>query len=265
MLAKILISLLDLVAAFDRLHLVLMLGWQDIKQRYRRSKLGPFWLTISMGVMISMIGVIFGQALSVPIKEYLPYVATGIIFWNFVSSGINEGSSSFINSAGMIRQLALPLSIYPMRILWRNIVVLAHNLMILPFVMFIVGKGICLNILWLVPGFLILVFNIFWISIFLGVVCTRYRDTPPIVSSLIQVFFYLTPIIWMPNAVNARVSTWIVNTNPAYHLLELVRGPILGYCPSLLSWCVGIGLGIIGMLVTLIFFGTYKKRIAYWV
>ena len=103
------------------------------------------------------------------------------------------------------------------------------------------------------------------ISIFLGVVCTRYRDTPPIVSSLIQVFFYLTPIIWMPNAVNARVSTWIVNTNPAYHLLELVRGPILGYCPSLLSWCVGIGLGIIGMLVTLIFFGTYKKRIAYWV
>lgn len=265
MYSKILIALIDLMGAIDKIHLALMLGWQDIKQRYRRSKLGPFWLTISMGIMISMIGLIFGQALSAPIYDYLPYVASGIIFWNFISSGVNEGSSSFISSSGMIRQLSLPLTLYPIRILWRNIVVLAHNAVILPLVLLIVGRGINTNIFWLIPGFVLLVLNIFWVSVFLGVCCTRFRDLPPIVGSLIQVFFYITPIIWMPQAVNARVSTWIVNTNPAYHFLELVRGPLMGYCPSLLSWVVGLSFFILGSLITLFFFGSYKKRISYWI
>ena len=265
MLEKILVALIDLMGAINKIHLPLMLGWQDIKQRYRRSKLGPFWLTISMGVMITMIGIIFGQALKVPMHEYLPFVASGIIFWNFISTGINEGSSSFIRSAGMIRQLALPLSIYPMRVLWRNIVVLTHNLIILPLVLIVVGRTININLLWIIPGFLLLVVNIFWLSVFLGVCCTRFRDLPPIVASLVQVFFYLTPILWMPGAVNARVSAWIVNTNPAFHLLELVRAPILGFCPSVLNWTVALSLAVIGTSITLIFFGTYKKRIAYWI
>lgn len=265
MTSKILIALIDLIGAINKIHLALMLGWQDIKQRYRRSKLGPFWLTISMGIMITMIGIIFGQALSVPVNEYLPFVASGIIFWNFVSAGINEGSSSFIGSAGMIRQLALPLTLYPIRSLWRNIVVLGHNAVIIPLVLLIVGRSVNLNILWIIPGFLLLTLNIFWISVLLGVCCTRFRDLPPIISSLIQVFFYVTPIIWMPGAVNARVSTWIVNANPAYHLLELVRAPILGYCPSLLSWTVVSALALSGSFLTLWFFGCYKKRIAYWI
>lgn len=265
MISKILVALTDLIGAIDKIHLALMLGWQDIKQRYRRSKLGPFWLTISMGIMITMIGIIFGQALSVPVSEYLPFIASGIIFWNFIASGVNEGSSSFIGSAGMIRQLALPLALYPIRTLWRNIVVLGHNAVIIPIVLLIVGKGINLNILWIFPGFVLLILNIFWISVLLGVCCTRFRDLPPIISSLIQVFFYVTPIIWMPGTVNARVSTWIVNTNPAYHLLELVRAPILGYCPSLLTWCVAFFLAFGGSIVTLWFFGCYKKRIAYWI
>lgn len=265
MIAKILIALTDLIGALDKLHLALMLGWQDIKQRYRRSKIGPFWLTISMGIMISMIGLIFGQALSVSIYEYLPHVACGIIFWNFISNGINEGSSAFIGATGMIRQLALPLTLYPLRVLWKNIVILAHNAIIIPIVFLVVSRGINFNFFWFIPGFLLLLLNVLWLSISLGICCTRFRDLPPIVASLLQVFFYLTPIIWMPNTVNARVSTWIVNTNPAYHLLELVRAPILGNCPSMLSWGVSALLAFLGWLFTLWFFGAYKKRIAYWI
>ena len=265
MISKILIALIDLMGAIDKIHLALMLGWQDIKQRYRRSVLGPFWLTISMGIMIAMIGVIFGQALSVPIRDYLPYIASGIIFWTFISTAIKEGSSSFIQSSGMIRQLALPLSLYPMRILWRNVVILGHNLVIFPLVLLVVGKGINANILWLIPGFLLVLLNVFWISVFLGVCCTRFRDLPPIVASLIQVLFYLTPILWMPGSVQARVTTWIVNTNPAYHLLELLRAPVLGYSPSVLNWEVALCSGVLGTILTLVFYGTYKKRIAYWI
>lgn len=262
---KIAISLIDLTGTVNRIHLALMLGWQDIKQRYRRSKLGPFWLTISMGIMITMIGFIFGQALSVPINEYLPFIATGIIFWNFVSNAISEGSTSFIHSAGMIRQLSLPLSIYPVRVLWRNIVVLGHNIVILPIVLMIVAKAPNINLLWIIPGFFLLVLNIFWLTLFLGVCCTRFRDLPPIIGSLIQVFFYLTPILWMPATVNARVSSWVVDTNPMYHLIELVRAPILGYCPTAISWAVSLCLLAVGFFFTLVFFGTYKRRISYWI
>lgn len=265
MISKILIALIDLMGAIDKIHLALMLGWQDIKQRYRRSKIGPFWLTISMGIMITMIGIIFGQAFAVSLEDYLPHVACGIIFWNFISSGINEGCTSYINASGMIRQLALPLTLYPIRILWRNIVVFGHNAVIIPLVLLVVGKTVNVNILWLIPGFLLLCINIFWLSVLLGVCCTRFRDLPPIIGSLVQVFFYLTPILWMPNTVNARVSSWIVNANPAYHFLELVRAPILGYCPSLFSWFLVLIVTIFGSLLALCFFGVYKKRIAYWI
>lgn len=265
MIQKLLIALNDLIGAYSKRHLILMLGWQDIKQKYRRSKLGPFWLTISMGIMIGMIGIIFGQALKQPIDLYLPYLASGIIFWNFISSAVNEGSSSFISSAGMIRQLGLPLAIYPSRVLWRNVVVLLHNIIILPFVLLVAGKAITINILWIIPGFILLVANLFWISLFLGLFCTRFRDMPPIVASIVQVFFYITPIIWMPSSVGSRVSNLIVQTNPVYYLLDLVRSPILGNAPQFMSWCVALSIFMLGSFVTLFAYGAYRKRIAYWI
>ena len=265
MLKKILTGWDDISRAWKRRSLALMLGWQDIKQRYRRSKLGPFWLTISMAVMITMIGLIFGQALKRPMDVYLPFVASGIIFWNFISSSINDGAKSFISSAGMIRQLGLPLALYPMRVLWRNIVVLGHNIVIIPIVLLLVGKPINLNILWLIPGFLVVIANLFWFSLLMGVFCTRFRDMPPIIASLVQVLFYVTPIIWMPDSVGARVSSFIVNTNPAYHVLELVRAPILGYAPSPMNWTISVGVAVLGLFVSMVFYGTYKKRIAYWI
>ena len=134
MVQEFLVAMRDFRRAIEKIDLALMLGWQDIKQRYRRSKLGPFWITISMGVMIAMIGIIFGQVLNMPIDDYLPFLSTGLILWSFFAASITEGSNAFIDSQGMIRQLDLPLSLYVMRVLWRNIVICGHNLIILPLV-----------------------------------------------------------------------------------------------------------------------------------
>lgn len=254
----------DLLIAFSKINLALMLGWQDIKQRYRRSRLGPFWITISMGVMISMIGIVFGQVLDSPMEEYLPFLATGLILWTFFSTSILEGSNSFIDAKDMVRQLSLPLSLYPLRVIWRNVVICGHNLLILPFVFLFVGKGFSWEFFWLIPGFCVFVLNAFWLSIFLSVFCTRFRDMPQIINSLLQVFFYVTPVLWMPNLLSPRSSSLIVDTNPVYHLMELVRAPILGNAPTLLNWQVSLGIAFVGSILTLILFGIYKKRIAYW-
>ena len=258
------IAVADLKRSREKIYLALMLGWQDIKQRYRRSKLGPFWLTISMGVMIGMIGIVFGQVLNSPMKEYLPFLATGIILWTCFSTSVMEGSTSFIDAQGMIRQLDLPLSLYPIRVLWRNIVICGHNVIILPLVFLIVGKEITWSIFWVIPGFLLFSWNMLWISLLLGTFCTRFRDMPQIVSSLIQVFFYVTPIIWMPGALSARSANLLVEPNPVYHLLQVVRAPILGSSPTVMNWTVSVLVALLGSAVALWFFGKYKKRIAYW-
>lgn len=241
-----------------------MLGWQDIRQRYRRSKLGPFWLTISMGVMISIMGIVFGQVLNSPMEDYFPFLATGLILWTFFSTSVMEGSTSFIDAQGMIRQLNLPLSLYPIRVIWRNIVICGHNIVILPFVFLVVGKGITWDIFWLLPGFVVFSWNMLWLSLLLGTFCARFRDMPQIVNSLMQVFFYVTPIIWMPNSLNPRSANLLVDPNPVYHLVQLVRAPILGSSPTMLNWLISIIMAILGTCLTLWFFGKYKKRIAYW-
>ena len=264
MLKDLCIAFNDVQSGFKKLYIALMLGWQDIRQRYRRSKLGPFWLTISMGVAITTIAVVFGQVLHSPMKEYLPFLATGIILWTCFSTSIQEGSNAFIDSQGMIRQLNLPLSLYVVRMLWRNVVILGHNIVILPFVFVCMGVGLNLSFFWVVPGFVVFLWNIAWISLVLGVFCTRFRDMPQIVNSLLQVFFYVTPIIWMPNSINPRSSSLLVDPNPVYHIIQIVRAPILGYSPSILNWIVSVGIALLGTLFSLWFFGKYKKRIAYW-
>lgn len=264
MINEIKVAIVDLNRSWQKLYLALMLGWQDIRQRYRRSKLGPFWLTISMGVMISMIGIVFGQVLNSPMNEYLPFLATGIILWTCFSTTVMEGSTSFIDAQGMIRQLNIPLSLYAIRVLWRNIIICLHNIIILPLVFLAVGRGITFDIIWLLPGFIIFAWNMLWVSILLGTFCTRFRDMPQIVNSLIQVFFYVTPIIWMPNALNPRAANLLVEPNPVYHLIQLVRAPILGTSPTLLNWGVSLGIAVFGSIVALWFFGKYRRRIAYW-
>jgi ABC-type polysaccharide/polyol phosphate export permease len=258
-------GLADVKAMLGSLSIALTLGWQDIRLRYRRSKIGPFWITISTGVMVAMIGIIFGQALSMPMQEYLPFLSTGLILWTFISSAINEGSSAFIEASGMIRQLSIPMSTYTVRVLVRNTVILAHNIVILPVVLLVVGKSLTWNIFYLIPGFFIVLVNVFWISLVSGILCTRFRDMPSIVGNIIQVFFYLTPIIWIPSALTPRTANLIVEPNPFYHLLEIVRGPVLGYCPSGLSWLITVGAAVCGLILSFAFFGKFKDRIAYWV
>ena len=123
---------------------------------------------------------------------------------------------------------------------------------------------VSLNIIWLIPGLVLFLLNIFWVMLFLGTFCTRFRDMPQIVGNLLQVFFYVTPILWMPGALTPRSANLLVDPNPVYHILQLVRAPILGQAPTVLNWSVGISVAVVGLAFGLYFFGKYKKRVAYW-
>jgi ABC-type polysaccharide/polyol phosphate export permease len=257
-------ALSDIAAATRRYSLVGMLGWQDVRQRYRRSALGPLWLTISMGVMIGTIGIVFGSIFKTPMAEFLPFLAIGIILWGFISAVVNEGCSGFIAAEGIIKQLPIPLFVHVLRTVWRNILILAHNMLIFPIVLLVVARPPQLIMLLSVVGFLLLLLNLSWLALTLGVLCARYRDLAQIVSSALQVVFYVTPIMWMPGSLSRRIAPYLLDFNPVYHLLEIVRAPLLGDLPSISDWAVSCALALVGWTFAIAFYGRYKRRIAYW-
>ena len=257
-------ALLDIVAALKRLPLVGVLGWQDVRARYRRSALGPFWITLSMGVMIGTIGIVFGQIFKSPMHEFLPFLTIGMILWTFIASVVTEGATGFISAESIIKQLPIPLFVHIMRMIWRNFLILLHNLVIFPIVLLIVGKPLDWVALLSIPGLFLDILNLGWIVLILATVCARYRDLPQMVTSVLQVIFYLTPVMWMPSLLPSHAGAWLLDLNPMFHLMEVSRAPLLGHLPTMQNWVVASSMAVLGWGLALCIFGRYKRRIAYW-
>jgi lipopolysaccharide transport system permease protein len=254
----------DIIGATARLSLAGTLGWQDVRQRYRRSSVGAFWLTISMGVVIGTIGIVFGQIFKSPMEEFLPFLSIGLILWNFISVVLTDGCVGFIGAEAVIKQLPIPLPMHIFRLLWRNLIILAHNIVIFPIVLLAVWKPLTWYAFIAIPGLVLLTLNLVWMALLLATICARYRDIPQIVSSALQIVFYVTPIMWLPNLLPARAHSYIVDANPFFHLMEIVRAPLLGQVPTLENWLVSLAMFVIGALITLAFFGRFRRRVAYW-
>ncbi len=257
------LALLDVVEGAHASYLWGLLGWQDIRQRYRRSKIGPFWLTISMGVMVGAIGMLYAGLFKIEIADYLPFIALGFIVWGLISGLVTDGCAAFIGAEGIIKQVGLPLSVHVYRVVWRNLIIFGHNILIffVVAVLFSIWPG-WVGLLAL-PGLALLCLNGVWAGLLLGLVSARFRDVPQIVASVVQVFFFLTPIIWKPELLPGRAL--VLDLNPFFHFVELVRAPLLGQVPGLASWLAVLGITLGGWLVTLAMYRRYRWRIAYWV
>lgn len=253
----------DFAASAKIRHLWLLLGWAEIRQRYSRSKIGPFWLTISMGILIIALGLVYGTLFQADLKTYLPLLAVGFVFWAFISTTINDGCNAYVASSAYIRQIPLAKGIFIFQNLWRNTIILAHNFIIVIIVLVVFKINFLPHIGWFLLGFFILVVNLFWISALLAVICARFRDLPQIVASILQVVFYVTPILFKREMLDKYPL--LIDLNPFAHLIEIVRSPLLGEPVSAESWWVCIAMACIGTLVSLVFHGRYRFRIPYWV
>ena len=256
-------ALADLIGGLKLWELWSTLGWHDIRQRYRRSIVGPFWLTISMGIMVAGLAYLYAGLFGQNIDSYLPYVATGMIIFSLISSLASEGASAFISSAPLILQLRAPLSIYVYQMVWRNLLIFAHNISIYVVVLFFSNVELGWNFFLSFVGLFLVVLNGVWIGLALGGLSARFRDVPPIVASLMQVAFFLTPVFWTPSSLPNREL--FVHLNPFYYLVEVVRMPLMGQTPPLFIWMVAIGINCVGAVIAISFYARYRARIAYWV
>ena len=242
------------------------LGWQDIKQSYRRSALGQIWITIGMAVMIAALGFVFGLIFGAPMEVFLPYLASGIIMWGLLSGIINDGTQAFIQAEGMIKQIPLSKLTHLVRVVWRNVLTTAHNIVIFPLVLLAVGAPISWTLILWPFGVFIAILGVSGLALFLAILATRFRDLPPIVSSLVTIGFYVSPVIWMPSSLGDKdLAHLVLGLNPFYHLLQISRLPLLGQVPTWQNWVIALVVAIVLWTVALATYNKLKNRIAYWV
>lgn len=254
----------DIKDALINIRVALIFGWQDVAQRYRRSRLGAFWLTLNMAVFIGAVGFIFGTIFQSDMSEFLPYLCVGVITWGFISTSLSEGCNTFISSEGIILQVNMPLFTHIIRTLWRNIIIFGHNIVIFPVVLFLTGKSVNFNVFYAIPGFFLLCINLTWMMLILAVLCTRYRDMMQVVTNVLQVMFYATPIMWMVKVLPNHVSQWFIELNPFFHLIELVRSPLFSAVPTVGDWSLSFLMALLGWGIAICFFGRYRWRVPYW-
>jgi ABC-type polysaccharide/polyol phosphate export permease len=254
---------LDLLGGLAKAPLWWSLAWQDTKQRYRRSFLGPFWITVSTGVFVGAMGPLYGALLGQDVTTYLQHVAISFIIWTFISSSINESGTAFIGAEGYIKQIALPLSVHILRLLSKNVLMLAHNALIIVLVLIFLPPAHW-GSLWLLPfGLLLVLGNLFWIALLLAVLSARFRDIPQIVASVVQVAFFLSPIIWKADMLGPK-NRFVADFNPLYHFIEVIRAPLLGQPIHAVSWIVTASLLVLGSIAAFLIFARLRARVPYW-
>lgn len=254
----------DVIEGLQNWRLWVVLGWKDIRLRYNRTIIGPFWQTLSMAIFVTTLGVLYAKFWKMDYAVFLPFLAIGMSAWVFISSVATEGCEIFIGSVSFIHQKRLPYSTFVFQLLLRNFLVFLHNLPVVLVVLLLFRSGINWSVLFLIPGLILVILNCFWIAILLGLLCARFRDFSNLVTSIVQVVFFITPIFWSADLIQGKRRLLFVDSNPVFHLIEVIRGPLLGYVPPSLTWIVTSGLAVGGLVLTLHVYGRFRSRIPYW-
>lgn len=238
------------------------LAWLDIRLRYRGSMLGPFWLTISTGAMVGAMGVLYSVLFRLDLKDYIPFLALSLVLWAYLGNVVGEGCTAFTQAESTVRSVRMPFSLYAGRIVLRNIVVLAHNAVVVVVVDLLLWTWPGATALLALPGLVLWLVNSIVVTMLLGATCARFRDIPPIVGSIMQMAFFVSGVIWKPSQLGAY--EWMLAFNPFFSMFEVVRGPLMGVVPSALTVACALAYSALLWLVAWVVFARVRGRIAFW-
>jgi len=253
----------DLWTGLVSWRLPVSLARLDLRNRYRGSVLGPLWLTLSTAVMITALGILYSTLFKLPVQDYLPYLAVSLMVWNSIAQMVAEGCQCFIQSENIIRQLPLPFTTHALRCVLRNALVAAHNLPLILVVFLVAGHLPDARALLALPGLLLLCVNSLAVAILLGMLCARFRDIPPIVANVMQLAFFMSPVIWKPDALGPAAD-WLL-LNPFFTVMETIRGPLLNAGFDWQVWVSALVYSALLWGVALALFVRFRSRIAFWV
>lgn len=252
----------DLRSGISSWRLGHFLAWQDVKQRYRRSTLGPVWMTLSFGVQIFTMGFLSAFLFGAALEKSFPYVCAGMLLWALITQTINDGAGLFVASARYITQIKCPLSVFLIQTVWRNVIIAGHNVAIyVAIALFFLVVPSPSMVLWPL-GLLLVIMCLAWMALLSAVISARYRDVPQIITNILAILFWVTPLMYFPEQLGKK--RFIADYNPFTHIIALVREPLLGNVPTLDDWLIVLALTVFGWAATFLFFARFRSRIVYW-
>ena len=256
-------ALRDLRASAERIDLAWSLASHDVVSRYRGSILGPFWITLSMALIVLGIGFLWGELFRVSIHEFIPFVALGIVFFGTVTGTINEGCDTFVQAAGMLSQTSLPMFTFVWRTVFRNLINLGHHLVIVLGVLIYFGLWRTANYPVAALGLILMVINVAWLSMLVAIVSARFRDIPQIVAAITQAAALMTPVFWLPDRISPEHRA-VLDLNPFYHLLQAIRAPLMGAGVAPHTYLILAIMAAVGWAATFAIFAYTRRRIVHY-
>jgi lipopolysaccharide transport system permease protein len=256
-------AMADLRDGLSQWRLALALARLDLRNRYRGSVLGPLWMSLSTLIMLIGLGLLYGALFKFKLSNYLPHLAVSLIVWQWMAGFINDSCATLTSADGVIRQMRLPYTLHALRVAFRNTLVAAHSLPLIPIVFLIFGQVPGPEALLAIPGLVLIGINMLAGGLLLGMVCARFRDIPPIVANVVQLAFFVSPILWKPELLGDAM-VWMA-FNPFYALLETVRGPLLEGGGPPLAWLAAIFYTTLHVVLAGFLFARFRSRIAFWV
>lgn len=252
----------DLLQSLRLWRLWTFTGWQDIRQRYRGSVIGPFWIAGSVAVVTLGAGSLYAAMLKMPPRTLLPYISLSVSLWLFVSLTILEASQAFLISAPIVRNTPLPIGIHVLRVIYRNLVVLAHNLPVVVLTFLFFGYAPSPYTPLALVGFALLIVNISWIAWMAALLATRFRDLGQIIAFGLQFAIFVTPIFWRPEQAGSRHIALMLN--PFHHMLAVVRDPIMGAPPSGDTWLFASVMALGGVILAIVAHRRSRHDVVFW-
>jgi ABC-type polysaccharide/polyol phosphate export permease len=256
-------GLADIVKTFKMPRLICYMAWSEVRARYKRSVLGPLWITLSTAIGVVGLGFIWSELFKMDRTTFIPLLTVGLILWQFISSCIVESTSILSRQANIIRNLNLPISLHSAQLILRLLINLAHNLPLFLIVVLVLGGKFGWETLMVVPGFLLVIANLFWISLLIGILGARFRDLEYLISTIMPIMMLLSPVMYRPNSLPfVGKYMWL---NPMADMIEIVRYPLLGAMAPGFLYAVNIGMLLVGGTLTVLLFNAKRNRIAFWV
>lgn len=256
------IAIRDIVRSFRQFSLAWFLAWEDIRQRYVRTLLGPLWIVISTGIWFGVMGFVMSNLFRQNLHDYMPFMVCGLLMWVLISTSLSESSTILLAAAGLITSFNIPIFIHYLRFTLRNSIIFFHNLLILLIVLLIFPPKVTEATLLVIPGLLLNMLILTSVAVLLSLMHLRYRDTNVAVASALQILPFITPIFW--DKAMLEKHKWIADINPFYHMIDIVRAPVLGEYPSANSWVIASLMGVVLFFLACGLFVRYRQRIIFW-
>jgi ABC-type polysaccharide/polyol phosphate export permease len=242
-----------------------LIGSQTVRQRYARSRLGQFWISLSYFIMILALGIVYTQLWHTNIDNYLPFIAISFAFWGLISGCVIDSASTFTGATAQINAEHQPKGIFCLIVIFRQLIFFFHNCVVLILIMLYFHCSVSWTTLLLIPDIMIVIFTAYWLVMLLGIVCARFRDVPNIIASVMQIMFFIAPIMWLPQTLNnPDTRFWLTEANPFAAMLDLLRDPLLNQVPTPFQYCNVIVFSLLGWGLTAFVFNRCRNKIVYW-